>query len=134
MIQRASFPSAGLLALVFFVFWVYWMAQHVTHVTAIEPRGTRYAAASIWYLFKVSSTGRMGHVLRMVLARQHQFFSDIPTLSHVIDDPLPQCALSFQKTDVTDTEKPFLSARQCYANTVFYLKEADFAFLVTSNE
>lgn len=62
MIQRTRFPSTGLLALVFFVFWVYWMAHHVTHVTAIESRGTWYAAASIWHLLKVSSTGRMGHV------------------------------------------------------------------------
>jgi len=74
------------------------------------------------------------HGFRVVLAHQHQCFSHIPTLAHVLDDLPPQGALSFQKADVTDAEKPFLGAGQRYANSVFYLQETDFALFVASNK
>jgi len=70
----------------------------------------------------------------VVLAREHQCFSDISLLSHIIDDVVPQLAISFQKADVTDAKKPFLSARQRHANPVFCLQETDFAFFVASNK
>jgi len=76
----------------------------------------------------------MNHVFRVVLAREHQCFPNVSLLSHVIHNVVPQFALSFQKADVTDAEKPFLSARERHANPVFCLQKTDFAFFVASDE
>jgi len=70
----------------------------------------------------------------VVLARERQCFSNVSSLSHIIDNVFPQLALSFQKADVTDAEKPSLSTRQRHANPVFCLQESDFAFFVAPNK
>ena len=134
MLSSAEHLSAWLIALVFLVLRVCGMTYHVTHVTALESRGAWYGAASLWCLFEVFSTRRMDHVFRVVLARQHQCISHISTLSHVVNNSVPQWTLCFQKTDVSNTEKSFLSSGQRHANSVFNLQETDFAFFVASHQ
>lgn len=76
----------------------------------------------------------MDHVPRVILARKRQGFSYIPTLLHIADYPAPQFTLFFQKADVTDAVETFLGSGQCDTNSVFRLKETDFAFFVAANE
>lgn len=134
MVVLAERLGAWLVASVLFMLGVCWMTYHLTHVTALKPRVTRHCAASLGRLSEIIRTCRVNHIPWVILTGERQRISDISTFFHIVDYPTPQFAVFFQEADVTNAEKTLLGPRQCDANSIFGLKEPDFAFLVASNE